>query len=1101
MTDETSTTDAPETDAAQVTAAPVKRGRHVMWHGLRVVWLLAFLPVVFALIAAVMLIERDISAPSWIKSRVAAAASDVLGGDVSFGEIYVNIGRDLHPTVKLVNTSVTDANGARIARIAQISGLMSPRGLVFQQEVLMQNITLSGARIDLQRNANGSVALSFGEGSAAGAQQAGRLTGLLDQADQVLEQPGFAALETIRAENLIVDYTDLRAGRRWTVDGGTLTLDLRDARTELRADVALLSGGAGVTTLVLNYASPRGTRAADLGLSITGAVAADIATQSPALSWLGDVDAPLSATLRTTLDDSGELGPLSATLEMGEGVLQPNAATAPIAFDSAKMYLVLDSQKDQIRFDQVEVASSLGSFTATGQAFLGPELNGLPQSLVGQLAFRDLDLRPSDALAAPLDYDAAQVDLRLNLEPFSVDIGQFYLEGTDLTVHGNGSVAATDAGWRVALDVQSPALLQTDVLALWPLDVQPWLRGWITDNLDVGALTDLYVALRSYPDQDVQLSGHFGFDRASVRYLPDMPQITDASGIMNFGGPQFAVSLDQGRVTPPEGGVLNVAGSTFAITDTLAEPAPATLDLRISGSMAASMSLIDQPPFLYADWLGIPIAFAEGRAQTRVQVDMPMTSEVLPEQIRYQIDATIEDFSSDWIVTGSSLSADRLVMAMDNAGMSVTGDALFAGIPVSGVWRQPFAPGSSSTVSADMTLSQATLDAFDVALPPGSITGRGPADLDLTINPRGSINYRVTSNLRGVGVSVPALGWSKGRNSAADFRLVGTLGNTTTIDRIAINGDGLEADGRIVLNRDGSLDRAVFSKLRVGNWLNAPVTLRGRGGNRAFAVAIQGGALDLRRADFGGEGDGGPLTIALDRLQITDDLALTRFAGEFDGGGGLSGTFTALLNGEAAVAGTIAPQNGGSAVRIRSDNAGDVIRAAGLAANAVGGTLDLGLVPTGATGTYDGTIAIRRIRVRDAPAMAALLDAVSVVGALQQLDGQGLAFEDVDARFRLTPNQLILTQSSAVGAGLGISLDGIYTLANGAMDFQGVISPFYLLNGIGSVLTRQGEGLIGFNFNLYGNADAPQLSVNPFSALTPGMFREIFRRPPPEVTQ
>ena len=43
--------------------------------------------------------------------------------------------------------------------------------------------------------------------------------------------------------------------------------------------------------------------------------------------------------------------------------------------------------------------------------------------------------------------------------------------------------------------------------------------------------------------------------------------------------------------------------------------------------------------------------------------------------------------------------------------------------------------------------------------------------------------------------------------------------------------------------------------------------------------------------------------------------------------------------------------------------------------------------------------------------------------------------------------------------------------------------------------------MIGFNFNIAGTSDAPQVSVNPLSALTPGMFREIFRRPAPELTQ
>jgi hypothetical protein len=51
------------------------------------------------------------------------------------------------------------------------------------------------------------------------------------------------------------------------------------------------------------------------------------------------------------------------------------------------------------------------------------------------------------------------------------------------------------------------------------------------------------------------------------------------------------------------------------------------------------------------------------------------------------------------------------------------------------------------------------------------------------------------------------------------------------------------------------------------------------------------------------------------------------------------------------------------------------------------------------------------------------------------------------------------------------------------------------------VLTRRGEGLFGFNYRLRGTADDPQVSVNPLSILTPGMFRDIFRRPPPVLEE
>ena len=139
--------------------------------------------------------------------------------------------------------------------------------------------------------------------------------------------------------------------------------------------------------------------------------------------------------------------------------------------------------------------------------------------------------------------------------------------------------------------------------------------------------------------------------------------------------------------------------------------------------------------------------------------------------------------------------------------------------------------------------------------------------------------------------------------------------------------------------------------------------------------------------------------------------------------------------------------------------------------------------------------------MQKAPAIASLLDAISIVGIIDQMNGPGIFFSDVEARFRLTPSRVIVSESSAVGPSMGISMDGYYDLGSGQMDFQGVLSPIYAVNAIGRLIARKGEGLIGFNFNLRGTTGAPRVAVNPLSVFTPGMFRDIFRRPPPKLSQ
>ena len=162
--------------------------------------------------------------------------------------------------------------------------------------------------------------------------------------------------------------------------------------------------------------------------------------------------------------------------------------------------------------------------------------------------------------------------------------------------------------------------------------------------------------------------------------------------------------------------------------------------------------------------------------------------------------------------------------------------------------------------------------------------------------------------------------------------------------------------------------------------------------------------------------------------------------------------------------------------------------------------MSLTLLPVGSA-SFDGTLEVRNTRVQDAPAIAALLNALSIVGLLEQAGGSGIHFQEVDAAFRITPSTMTLTRASAVGPSMGLSMDGTYDVANSRLDMQGVISPIYLLNGIGSIFSRRGEGLIGFNYRLRGPVADPQVTVNPLSAFTPGLFREIFRAPPPDLPE
>ncbi len=907
----------------------------------------------------------------------------------------------------------------------------------------------------------------------------------------------------MRIQGLILNYVDARAGRSWVVDGGEAVLQVSEGRTNLSSTLSVLSGRDFVTTLALDYTSPLGQRTADISLEINDIPAGDIAMQNPALSWLSVLEAQVSASLRTSLEADGQLGPTSATLDIGEGVLNPVDGARPVGFSQAEARLEYDPTRQWIGFEQVEVTSDWGQLRAEGQAYLRDIEDGLPQSLIGQFQAVEMSLNPADLYPTALDLRDATADFRLGLRPFVADIGQLGLtlvhDGAETRIQARGRAAATSLGWDIRASADVDAVSRPALLAAWPTALAPRTRDWLDQNLLGGEAFNLAAGIQIVPGERPVWALTHEFREGNVRILRQWPSVEAAAGTLSLVENSLTVMVDAGQITPPQGGVIDVAGSVFRIpTIGIPEP-PAEIAFQSQSSVTAALSLVDLPPLAFISKADLPVDMAQGRASVSGEISLPLMRNPPPDRFDYDITARLRDLSTTQLIPGRAIAASALTLDVDPDGLSISGPVRLGAASADMTWTQEFG-ASSSRVTAQVALNEGFLNEFNIALPPGMIRGEGQGDLTLNLRANAPPDFQLSTNTRGLRMQLPALGWGKSANTAGRLNISGSLGDVPRIDRIAIDVAGLVAEGSVQLRPGGGLERAQFSTVQLGGWLNSAVALVGRGAGRPVGVELSGGALDLRRANFGDSGgQSGPMQISLDRLRVTDDIVLRRFRGNFDGGAGLSGRFTAELGGQAPIEGILAPVEGRTGVRILSANAGAVLGAAGLLETAQGGALDLTLRPTGGAGTYDGQLAITDLRIRDAPALAALLDAISVVGLLQQLDGQGLRFTNVDARFRLTPDQIIVTQSSAVGPGLGISVDGIYTLAGKVMDFQGVVSPLYLINGIGSFLTRPGEGLFGFNFTLRGSSEQVQVGVNPLSVFTPGMFREIFRRPVPVV--
>ena len=1089
-----------------------RAGRFSARLGLKLIGFALFLPVITAVLVGALMFDQAIPAPSWVVAAVEERAGAVLeGGRLDFGEIAVRVGQDLHPRVEITDAVLRDAEERVLLRVPLISVQMSPRGLVLRREILPQVIRLVGSEVALQRAEDGRLALSLGGIGGVGTGAVGRaenIGDLLEQFDRVFDRPGLDALERVSIEGLIARIEDARAGRVWTVDGGEIALDLTQAETRVTGEASLLSGRSFVTRATLTYESPRGSPAARIGIVVTDAAADDIAAQSPSLSWLSVLDAPLSAAFRVEIDAAGTLGPMNAAVKLGKGALAPIAGAQPVGFDLARVYFSYDPAAALLRFAEIEVESDWGGFRAEGETFLRGMEGGWPKEFLGQFRLEGISLNPAGLYPAPVVFDEAFADLRLTLEPFRVSLAQVALTDKAGRVTAGevtrgmltGEIGASPEGWTVALDAKVDALSTARVMALWPVGFRPRMRGWFDANVAGGELADFAGAMRLRPGAAADVSATYGFRGTEVRVLRSQPVVTGAVGTAWYQDHSFVLTLDQGEMRPAQGGAVDLAGTALIVTDNRVPHPPSILRWRSESTVTAAMAVLNAPPFDLIARSGLPVTMADGRIAVTGDIRLPLGVAPGPGELDWDLTARMTDLRSDVIVPGRQLAASELEMRTDPGVLEIGGALTLDGVPAEATWRLPLGPGAGEAeIEADVELSGRFLDAFGIGLPEGMLSGEGVARVVIGLPADAAPRFAMTSDLAGVGLDLPQLGWSLPRAGRGRFEAEGRLGAVPEIGRIMLDAPGLEAEGRIALKGDGTLDRVRLERVRVGGWFEGPVDLVGRGPGQVVGVEVRGGRMDLARASLGGgSGEGGPITARLQELRVTEGVALTDLTAEIDARTGLRGNFTALVNGGPAVEGSLVPVPRGVEVHVESERAGAVLRAADFFAGAEGGRLDLWLTQTGVEGQFDGRLAIDGLRVIEAPALAQLLNAFSVFGLLQQMAGQGIVFDEVRADFRIDPDRVTLKSSSAVGVGLGLSLDGVYRIGDGTVDMQGVLSPFYLVNAVGEVLTRRGEGLLGFTFRLTGPLAGFDVAVNPLSVLTPGMFRDIFRRPPPE---
>lgn len=1046
-----------------------------------------------------------------VETRINAAMTM---GDLTIGDMVLALPEGARaPAIEFRNVVLSTRHEGVRAALPGLRASVAP-GPLMTGQIRIRQVVVSDAGLNLRRSEDGRLDLDFAQDGAdddasdATESQDVSLVETFARLDQMFSAPVFSQLEEVRGEGMQVFLTDAMSGRDLRLHEATMRLERQGG------DLALSVGGrlAGSRDATLDIGVNRRARGGQTEVTMTfdTLAARDLAASSPALSWLDLMRAPIDGNMHAIMLDDGTLGAVDGTLQIGAGVLSLPGQEEPVPFEAMDVALTYDPESRRAVWSDLRLRSAQLSFAANGHADVSHD----GASYTAQFTLRQIEADPEGVFEAPLSIDGAALDLRLSLgETVLVEVGQAVVYDDDLRANLAGTIRAAPEGQSLALDAQLVRGDVATVLSYWPREAIPNTRWWVQERLTAGQVDGVDFAFRRPIGGPDSLELSFDFAQAEIIALPVAPPIRGASGYLNLQDSRLVVGLDGGSVAAEGQGAANLAGSQMVIEDVSVRGPLAQFDLAVAGQVPDVMHVLDGPPFAVLDASGFaPEEIGTGQLTAQVQLATYLVERdagTTPlDELEISVDGSVTDFYATELVPGRTLSADRITIRMSPDELAIGGRAALDDVPLSGQWSVQLAADAEpgSVVQARATLNRQSLATFGVALPEWLLSGQGPADLTVYLQADRPATLEVRSNLEGIGLAIPPLAWSLGPSNTGSFSADIRLGPRPEVRQITIEGAGLTMDGAITFTPDGFLDRFSAGTFRLGTWLDVRGGLVGRG-TQAPAIEVSGGILDFRTmpslASTGGSssGDIGPFDITLDRMQITNGIALTNLRAELDGST-MSGDFRGRVNDAVAITGQLVSSGNGPSVRMQSDDGGAVLRAANIITNIHGGPFDLILAARPEQGQYDGQLTIDSPRLRDAPVMAEILNLISVVGLLEQLGGDGINMGEVNALFRVTPDQITIVEGAAVGPSMGISMDGVYDVASERYELQGVVSPFYLVNGLlGGLFATRREGLFGFNYIVIGDAADTRVSVNPLSILTPGIFREIFRAPPPDFSQ
>lgn len=1086
---------------------------------------------------------------TWLAPRIVSALDRHFAGQFAFSLKGVTIASSEHGPALTVDGLVVKEDGRAVlaAPRAEVS-LDWPSLLI--GDVKLSRLEALDLDLRLSLQADGSVAFSAGADPVAET----KITPTADVAAPTpgqdvervaLLKSGAAALRGVM-DFVTSPRSPLGALDKIGLTHGRLTIDDRTIdRVIVYKDVALsLTKAEGAMRFSLGATGPSGRWLATA--SATGEpgnprsfVAHVRGLTIDEISLIGgfrasgfDTDSPLAVDMSFSLSPDNIIHDAKGAFEVGKGYFRLDEPDhEPVMIQRIAGKVVWNRHERKLAIGPIQFTAGGFDMALAGEAAAPPELPpgadpGADAWTISMRLLKPTQVTPERAGEKVIDIDEGSLQARLLAGQGRAIADRFAFSGPEIRATATGAmIFRGETRVSYSLDVEDTPI--RNLARLWPTHVTPPVRLWFVDHIPVGmirrahavgsfnsaALLDMRYE-RAPPDDSVTLDADVDGTNV-VEVLPGMAPITGVAGHVHVTGRTASFDATTGMLETGPGRKLTIERGRFSVADNALRPTPAVLDLKVSGNVEAVADVLAIPAIKSHASIPVDPGAIRGQIDGNLRLNFEIGEHPRDEATTFTIDATASNLTIERLIGKERLEGASLRVLADGTGLHVYGNGRIYGAVAALDVRRPFGDTGPAQAQVTLTFDDAARQraGFAVAGVGGPISAivKTPLPVD-------DLDTHIDLDLTKTVFDNPIPGLSKpaGRPARASFVLV-KRGEGIALDQFNFDASPAQAQGIIELTKEGGLRGARLAPVRLstGDDLKLDITRSGD----TLKVSARGTNFDARpmlgslirsgaeKPAVGGAGKSVGEDVDIDfKCPIVTGhgkqiLSNVDFKLKSSGGKVRLVSLTGSFGRENLSVALARAQNNLPQVEISTNDAGSLLAFVDIYRKMESGVLSAN-VQLGQN-RADGTVSIRDFFVKGEPTMRQLM----AQGGTMRSDDRGNWRFDPDlvrvgrlqAGFSWASGRLSVTEGVMSGPEIGLTFDGFADFPRDRVDLAGSYVPAYALNSLLSnipvlgfvIAGGQHEGIFALSYRVTGSFSEPVVSVNPLSALAPGMIRKI----------